>query len=79
MQPTRCIPGAVDGTLKANATLVHDRDPLFTAEFLSTLAVTGIRSVKIPPRSPNLTERFVKSFKESGLDRLINKNAINLN
>jgi hypothetical protein len=34
--------------------LVHDRDPLFTAEFLSMLAEAGVVSVKLPPRSPNL-------------------------
>jgi len=34
--------------------LIHDRDPLFTAEFLGLLAVSGVQSVKLPPRSPNL-------------------------
>jgi hypothetical protein len=34
--------------------LIHDRDPLFTAEFLGTLAARGVKSVKLPPRSPNL-------------------------
>jgi len=54
--------------------LIHDRDPLFTIEFLQTIAVTGVKSVKLPPRSPNLNayaERFVRSIKESCLDRLI--------
>jgi len=47
---------------------------LFTAEFLSTLAETGTKSVKLPPRSPNLNsyaERFVRSIKESCLERMI--------
>ena len=38
------------------------------------LAEVGIESVKLPPRSPNLNayaERFVRSIKESCLDRLI--------
>ena len=54
--------------------LIHDRDPLFTAEFVSTLAAAGVQSVKLPPRSPNLNpyaERFVRSIKESCLERLI--------
>jgi hypothetical protein len=34
--------------------LIHDRDPLFTAEFLSLLGEAGVASVKLPPRSPNL-------------------------
>ena len=48
----------------------HDRDPLFTAEFLSLLGEAGVASVKLPPRSPNLNapaERFVRTIKESCL------------
>ena len=54
--------------------LIHDRDPLFTAEFLGVLADSGVKSVKLPPRSPNLNahaERFVRTIKESCLDRMI--------
>ena len=43
-------------------------------EFLSLLADVGVQSVKLPPQSPNLNavaERFVRSIKESCLDRLI--------
>ncbi len=35
--------------------LIHDRDPLFTAEFLETLAASGVQAVKLPPHSPNLS------------------------
>ena len=51
-----------------------DRDQLFTDEFLSTLKHAGVESLKLPPRSPNLNahaERFVRSIKESCLERLI--------
>jgi hypothetical protein len=34
--------------------LIHDRDPLYTRSFLDILADAGIKSVKLPPRSPNL-------------------------
>jgi hypothetical protein len=34
--------------------LVHDRDPLFSAELLKIIEARGIESVKLPPRSPNL-------------------------
>jgi putative transposase len=54
--------------------LIHDRDPLFTAEFLETLEISGVKSVKLPPRSPNLNahaERFVRTIKESCLERMI--------
>jgi putative transposase len=65
---------AADGLLKGKRCLIHDRDPLFTAEFLSTLADAGTKSIKLPPRSPNLNcyaERFVRSIKESCLERMI--------
>jgi hypothetical protein len=41
----------VDGLLNGKRYLIHDRDPLFTAEFLSTLAEADVASVKLPPRS----------------------------
>jgi hypothetical protein len=40
----------VDGLLTGKRYLIHDRDPLFTEEFLSTLKVVGVESVKLPPR-----------------------------
>jgi len=73
-QVARNICDAEDGFLKGKQLLIHDRDPLFTKEFLSTLATAGVKSVKLPPRSPNLNayaERFVRTIKESCLDRLI--------
>jgi transposase InsO family protein len=60
--------------MKDRRYLIHDRDPLFTKDFLDTLRQFGIRSVKLPPRSPNLNalaERFVRSIKEECLDRMI--------
>jgi putative transposase len=42
------------GILTGKRYLIHDRDPLFTAEFLHMLADAGVKSVKLPPRSPNL-------------------------
>ncbi len=70
----RNLTDADDGILKGKRYLIHDRDPLFTAEFLSMLTDGGVKSVKLPPRSPNLTahaERFVRSIKESCLERMI--------
>ena len=54
--------------------LIHDRDSLFTSAFSETLASAGVETVRLPARSPNLNayaERFVRSIKESCLDRLI--------
>jgi len=73
-QIARELSDPVDGLLLGKRFLIHDRDPLFTAEFQNLLAEVGIESVKLPPRSPNLNayaERFVLTIKESCLDRLI--------
>jgi transposase InsO family protein len=70
----RNVTDAIDGVLSGKRYLIHDRDPLFTTEFQVMLADVGVRCVKLPPRSPNLNayaERFVRSIKESCLDRLI--------
>jgi transposase InsO family protein len=73
-QIARTITDCDDGVLKNSRYLIHDRDPLFTAAFLKTLKQSGMDSVKLPPRSPNLNayaERFVRSIKEDCLDRII--------
>src|SRR5450432_4092941 len=73
-QIARNLTDAEDGVLKGRRYLIHDRDPLFTAEFLSALAEAGVESVRLPPRSPNLNsyaERFVRTIKESCLERLV--------
>ena len=73
-QVGRNLTDAGDGLLKGKRYLIHDRDPLFTTEFQKMLADAGVASVKIPPRSPNLNahaERFVRTIKESCLERLI--------
>jgi putative transposase len=70
----RNLTDAETGILAGKTYLIHDRDPLFTAGFISLLAASGVESVKLPPRSPNLNahaERFVRSIKESCLERLI--------
>jgi hypothetical protein len=63
----RNLTDAIEGMLNGKRYLIHDRDPLFTPEFLGMLADVGVKSVKLPPRSPNLNayaERFVRSIKE---------------
>jgi hypothetical protein len=45
----RNLTDVVDGILKGKRYLIHDRDPLFTTEFLQTLADCGVASVKLPP------------------------------
>ena len=73
-QVARNLTEATDGFLAGKRYLIQDRDPLFTAEFVETLKTSGVKSVKLPPRSPNLNahaERFVRTMKESCLERLI--------
>jgi transposase InsO family protein len=70
----RNLTDAVDGILNGKRYLIHNRDPLFTSEFLEMLAHVGVKSVKLPPRSRNLNahaERFVRTIKESCLERMI--------
>jgi putative transposase len=70
----RNVTGGDEGILTGKRYLIHDRDPLFTREFLNTLSDAGVKSVKLPPRTPNLNayaERFVRTIKESCLERMI--------
>ena len=70
----RNLTDSMESILNGKRYLIHDREPLFTGEFLDTIASVGVESVKLPPRSPNLNayaERFVRSIKESCLDRMI--------
>ena len=73
-QIARNLTDCVEGLLTGKRYLIHDRDPLFTDEFLRTLKDAHVESVKWPARSPNrnaYAERFVRSMKECCLDRLI--------
>jgi putative transposase len=73
-QVARNLTDSVDGLLMGKRYLIRDRDPLFTDDFLRTLRDGGVESARLPARSPNLNahaERFVRSIKESCLERLI--------
>jgi transposase InsO family protein len=70
-RPERCL-----CTLQARRRLSFwtIRDSLFTSAFSETLASAGVETIRLPARSTNLNayaERFVRSVKESCLDRLI--------
>jgi transposase InsO family protein len=63
-----------DGFLTGVGYLIHDRDPLFTEAFRGVLGSSGVRTVKLPARSPNLNayaERFVRSIKSECLAQII--------
>ena len=61
----RNLTDSMDGILNGKRYLIHDRDPLFTAEFLETIASVGVESVKVTPRSPNLNAMRSASFAAS--------------
>ena len=73
-QIARNLTDCFDGFLIGKRYLIHDRDPLYTSAFTSVLKSTGIRCIKLPPKSPNLNayaERFVRSIKYECLNRMI--------
>src|SRR5882724_3441185 len=53
-QVARNLTDAAEGFLVGKRYLIHDRDPFFTAEFLEVVGSSGVKSVKLPPRSSNL-------------------------
>lgn len=62
------------GFLKDGTILLHDRAGQFCPAFDRILNDAGVRTLKLPPQSPNLNahvERFVRTVKEQCLSRLI--------
>jgi len=58
------------GHLNGCRYVLHDRDTKFCAEFRETLAVAGVKGLRLPPRSPNwnaFAERWVRSVKQECL------------
>ncbi len=73
-QVARNLTDCIDGFLRGKRYLIHDRDPLYTKGFLDLLEGAGVRSARLPARSPNLNayaERFVLSIKSECLNRMV--------
>jgi len=73
-QVARNLTDSYDGFLSGTGYLIHDRDPLFTAEFGEILKSAGVKTVRLPAQSPDLNafaERFVRSIKEECLSHVI--------
>ena len=73
-QIARNVTDANEGFLCGCRYLIQDRSTLFTSQFLEILKCSGVESIRLPVCSPNLNdfaERFVRSIKESCLDRQI--------
>ena len=61
-------------TLPPGTILLHDRDGIFCPAFDRILNESGIRTIKLPPQSPNLNahvERLVRTIKDQCLSRLL--------
>jgi putative transposase len=73
-QAARELTNFEDGFLNDERYLIMDRDTKFSESFRSILKQADVKSVVLPPRSPNLNsfmERFFLSLKTECLDRMI--------
>ncbi len=73
-QIARNLTDHFDGFLLGTRYLLMDRDSKFCDSFRNTLEKSGVKPVRLPPRSPNLTphiERFMRSIKEECLNKMI--------
>ena len=62
------------GALRGCRYLLHDRDAKFCSSFDALLKTDGVKTLKLPARSPNLNafaERWVRSVKQECLSKLI--------
>jgi Integrase core domain len=75
MRPiARNLTDAIDGFLIGHRYRIMDRAPVFTAGFRALLAGSGVQSVRLPSRSPNLNayaERFVRSIRQECLSKVV--------
>ena len=65
---------AEDGFLRHIRVLIHARDPLFRPAGRDTLPPADVTPIRRPAHAPNLnayTERFVRTIKESCLERMV--------
>jgi len=73
-QIARNLTDCEDGFLEDKSYLIMDRDTKFCESFREILRSDGVKSVRLPPRSPNLSphiERFMRSLKEECLLKMI--------
>ena len=73
-QLMRNAPDAEDGFLRHIRVLIHDRDPLFRPAGRDTLPPVAVTPIRRPARAPNLnayTARFVRTIKDSCLERMV--------
>jgi putative transposase len=66
-QIPRNLTDGEDGFLLRRRYLIHDRDPLFTKAFQETLECSGVRSVRLPSRSPERVCRAIRPIDQVGV------------
>ena len=74
MQMGRNLLDSEGGFLVGCRYLIHDRGKVFTNEFRKLVGSSGVRPIRLPRKSPNLSayaERWVRSAREMCIDRLI--------
>ena len=73
-QIARNLTDVGEGFLRGSRYLIHDRDPMFTRQFIAILRAAGVETVRLPARSPNLNayaERWVRTVRQESLCRVI--------
>ena len=73
-QIARNLTDGIEGFLNGYRYLIHDRAPSFSNSFRTVLKESGITSLRLPSKSPNLNsfaERWVRTAKELCVDRMI--------
>jgi hypothetical protein len=73
-QIARNLTDSGEGFLRDAHYLIHDRDPMFTRQFTAILKAGGVKTIKLPARSPNLNahaERWVRTIRQECLRGII--------
>jgi putative transposase len=73
-QIARNLTAADEGFLLGKRHVLMDRDTKFSKAFRGILSGAGVKSVRLPPQSPNLNahlERFWRSLRQECLNRMI--------
>lgn len=73
-QVARNLTDCKDGFVNGKKYLIMDRDTKFTKGFRCRLKESGVKCLRLPPRSPNMSahiERFMRSIKSEALSRVI--------
>lgn len=73
-QIARIVTDCLDGFLRGYRYLIHDRALCFLTAFTNILGDAGVKTIRLPRRSPNLksyAERRVRTAKELGIDHTI--------